>query len=185
VETAVQWIYNHIRYVVRAKRARPRTKLGRERLASVMETEWVEMCWDVGHSLTMMQAHGIPFAPVIDAVSSRLMVEFPDLVDLQAGGLQRMRRFYLDYFERPDLLPRLRMVSWGCHLLIQERCRDPMQQEFYLEMCIRKKWTPEDLAKALESRSYELSAAPAAEDTVSPGVSGESEGSEVFPIQGS
>jgi hypothetical protein len=162
VETAAQWIYNHIRYVVRAKRARPRTKLGREKQAVAVEREWVEMCWDVGHSLAMMLAHGIPIAPVIEAVSSHLIKEFPDVKDLEAAGIQKMRRFYLDYFERPDLLPRLRLVSWPCHMLIQDRCRDPLQQEYYLELCVVKGLGPEDLTMAMASRSYEISAAPAA-----------------------
>lgn len=182
IETAVQWIYNHVRYVVRAKHARPRTKLGRERQAAALETEWVAMCWDVGHSLTVMQAHGIPSGPVIEAVSSRLKIEFPDLPDLEAAGLQRMRRFYLDYFERPDLLPTLRRVPWRCHLLIQERCRDPLQQEFYLELCLRKKLSPEELAKAVAARAYELSAASTIDGAIS---EGEREDSGVFPVQGS
>lgn len=158
-ETGVQWIYNHVRYMLRALQARPRTRAGRERLDSNIGAEWVAMCWDVGHSLVMMQAHGIETPEIIKTVSGRLRSEFPDAKDLDPAGFARMRQFYLDYFERPRLLPRLREIAWECHLLIQERCRDPMQQEFYLELCADRKLRREGLAKAMESRAYELSAA--------------------------
>jgi hypothetical protein len=163
IETAVQWIYNHIRYVMRAKHGRARTKVGKERQSAALEAEWVGMCWDIGHSLVMMQAHGIAVAPVIESVSKRLQTEFPESGDLGGAGLLRMRQFYLDYFERPHLLPKLMKIAWACHLLIQERCRDPLQQEFFLELCARKKMAREDLAKAMDERAYELNAAPAAE----------------------
>jgi hypothetical protein len=154
IETAIQWLHDTIRCHLRAQREwNPPPPPG----------EWVVLCWDVGHSLSMMQAHGIPAEPVIEAVSRRLIEEFGSDAegDLSAYGLRTMRQFYLDYFERPHLQPLLRAVDWGCHKLVLALCRDPMQQEFYLDLCRTLGLDVESLSAALKDRRYEFSAASA------------------------
>ena len=143
VETAIQWLYDTLRYQLLSGGNRRR--------------EWSAVCWDVGHSLTMMQAHGIPIGPVIDSVSGRLLREFT-AKGLQPKDFQQMRRFYLNYFERPQLLPRLAELSWDHHDYILDHCPDPLEQEFYLDLCLREKMSRRALARAVESRKYELSA---------------------------
>lgn len=150
IETAIQWLHDTIRVQVRA-----RAEAG----GAASAEEWVTLCWEVGHSLTMMQAHGIPAQPVIEAVSGRLIAEFGSDGDFTPYGIRIMRQFYLDYFERPHLQPLIRAVSWDCHKLILALCRDPSQQEYYLELCRSEGLTAEALSEAVKSRRYELSAA--------------------------
>jgi hypothetical protein len=153
LETAIQWLHDTIRCHVRARREwNPPPPPG----------EWVMLCWDVGHSLSMMQAHGIPAEPVIEAVSRLLTAEFGSDGDLSPYGLRTMRQFYLDYFERPFLQAKLRSVSWDCHKLILALCRDPLQQEYYLDLCRAQDLTPEGLTQAVKEKRYELSSGPSA-----------------------
>lgn len=150
VETAIQWLYDTLRCHMRALREwNPPPPPG----------EWVMLCWDVGHSLVRMQANGIPAQPVIEGVSEKLVAEFGAVADLTPGGIRVMRQFYLDYFERPHLQAILRAISWDCHKIILAHCRDPLQQEFYLDLCRAKALDSEALALALKDRRYEVSAA--------------------------
>lgn len=150
IETAIQWLHDTIRVHVRAQREGHAPSGG-----------WVSLCWEVGHSLSMMQAHGIPAQPVIDAVSGKLVGEFGSEGDLTPYGLRTMRQFYLDYFERPELQAKLLDVSWDCHKLILAMCRDPLQQEYYLELCRAQGLGAEALSAALKERRYEMGAAAA------------------------
>lgn len=150
LETAIQWLYDTIRCQLRAQN---------ESATPPPASDWVNLCWEVGHSLSMMQAHGIPAQPVIDAVSEKLTAEFGSEVDLSPYGIRTMRQFYLDYFERPQLQAKLRLITWDCHKLILALCRDPMQQEYYLELCRTEGFTAETLATALKEKRYEFSAA--------------------------
>lgn len=152
IETAIQWLHDTIRVQVRARR---------EGNPPTADLDWVALCWEVGHSLSMMQAHGVPAQPVIDAVSERLVAEFGAEGDFTPYGIRTMRQFYLDYFERPQLQPLLRAVTWDCHKLILALCRDPSQQEFYLELCRSEGLSAEVLSEALKDRRYELSASSA------------------------
>ncbi len=162
IDTAIQWLHDTIRVQVRARREAEGTADAGANAAAerpAFGEDWVTLCWEVGHSLTMMQAHGIPAQPVIDAVSDRLISEFGSEGDFTPYGIRTMRQFYLDYFERPHLQPLIRVVPWDCHKLILALCRDPSQQEYYLELCRSEGMTSEALAEAVKSRRYELSAA--------------------------
>ncbi len=150
-ETAIQWLHDTIRVHLRARR---------DGKPSPVSDEWVGLCWDVGHSLAMMHAHGIAVPPVIEAVSAKLRLEFLGAKGLFPADLQLMRLFYLNYFERAQLLPKLRTIPWDRHALILERCRDPLQQEFYLELCVKENLNRDGLLEALKAQRYETSALP-------------------------
>lgn len=146
LETATQWLHDTIRCQIRSRR---------ETGAAADPAAWVDLCWEVGHSLSMMQAHGIPAQPVIEAVSEKLTGEFGPEADCTPYGLRTMRQFYLDYFERPGLQPLLRAVNWDCHKILLALCRDPAQQEYYLVMCRSQGLSAEALAQALKDKRYE------------------------------
>ncbi len=150
-DTAIQWLQDTIRVHLRARR---------EGNLPLISSEWVGLCWDVGHSLTMMQAHGISAQPVIEAVSAKLRLEFLGAKGLMPADFQMMRLFYLAYFERPDLLPMLRVIPWECHAVILDRCKDPVQQEYYLSLCVTQSLSQDGLLSALKEQRYELSSAP-------------------------
>jgi hypothetical protein len=150
-DTASQWLYDTVRVHLRARKE---AKLG-----SVGEN-WVGLCWDVGHSLTMMHIHGISVQPVIENVSSKLRLEFLKAKGLLPSDFQLMRVFYLNYFERAQLLPKLLTIPWERHVVIFEKCKDPLQQEFYLELCSKEKLNQEDLLAALKAQRYEMSSLP-------------------------
>jgi hypothetical protein len=149
VETAIQWLRDTVRCHLRAA----------DRGIPGEPGPWVDLCWDIGHSLAMMQSHGIPVPPVIEAVSSQLRKEFPGERGLRPSDFQQMRHFFLTYFERPQWLPRLRAAAWDLHAYILENCKDPVQQEFYLELCLGEGCTLAELARAIRSSRFELSAA--------------------------
>jgi len=148
LETATQWLHDTIRCRYRSRR---------EAGMDADPSAWVDLCWEVGHSLSMMQAHGIPAQPVIESVSGKLVDEFGPESDFTPYGIRTMRQFYLDYFERPALQPLLRMVNWDSHKILLALCRDPAQQEYYLEMCRSQGLSAEALTKALKEKRYEWS----------------------------
>jgi hypothetical protein len=147
--TAVQWLYDEIRVYLRARRE------GKQPPAP---GDWVGLCWEIGHSLSMMAAHGISLNPVVAAVSGKLRMEFVGVQGLMPADFHLMRSFYLNYFERADLLPRLRQIPWDRHEAILELCKDPVQQEFYLDLCLKEGLNRESLLEAISRHRYETSA---------------------------
>ncbi len=148
-DTAIQWLHDTIRVHLRAAQ--------RDGKAFINSEEWVSLCWDVGHILAMMHFHGIAVPKVIETVSAKLRLEFIGAKGLLPTDLQMMRAFYLNYFERATLLPKLRGIPWNCHVTILDKCKDPLQQEFYLALCIKEEMKREDLVAALKEQRYENS----------------------------
>ena len=146
--TAIQWLHDEVRVYLRARRE------GRQ---PPNPSDWVGLCWDVGHSLSMMAAHGISLKPVLVAVSGKLRMEFVGVKGLMPSDFQMMRLFYLNYFEREELLPKLRLIPWDRHEVILERCKDPVQQEFYLELCLKENLNRDALLDAFKKQRYEMS----------------------------
>ena len=149
--TASQWLHDTIRVHLRA---------GTDGKTRPVAEDWVELAWNVGQCLAMMHIHGIDVPPVIAAVSDKLRSEFQWAEGLFPVDLQMMRLFYLNYFEREQLLPKLRALPWDCHEIILDRCKDPMQQEFYLELVLKEKLTKEGLLASLKSQTYETGVLP-------------------------
>ena len=150
VETAIQWLWDTVRCHLRSA----------DRGSPGEAGHWVDLCWDIGHSLAMMQSQGIPVPPVIESVSCQLRKEFPGERGLRPSDFQLMRHFYLVYFEKARWHSRLREVPWDLHAYLLETCKDPLQQEFYLELCLREVSTLAELARAIRSSRFELSATP-------------------------
>lgn|GEM_PF-2201407 len=147
-ETAMQWLFDEVRVHLRARRD------GKQ---PPSPGDWVGLCWDVGHSLSMMAAHGIAVQTVVEAVSAKVRLEFLGVQGLMPADFHLMRLFYLNYFERAELLVQLRLIAWDRHVFILERCKDPGQQEFYIGLCLKEGLNQAGLLKAFTAQRYEMS----------------------------
>ncbi len=150
-ETATEWLYHTMRVHMRAQR---------DNIQPSRPKDWINLCWDVGNSLTMMHIHGIAITPVIENVSAKLRLEFLGAKGLMPSDIQKMRVFYLNYFERKNLLPKIQLVNWECHIFILDHCRDPLQQEYYLDFCAQENCDLAGLESAFKAQRFELNALP-------------------------
>src|SRR5437016_3137629 len=63
------------------------------------------------------------------------------------------RRCATAAFEK--LAPLVREVGWSHNLIILERCKDPLEREFYLRMTRKFGWSKNVLIHQIENQSYE------------------------------
>jgi predicted nuclease of restriction endonuclease-like (RecB) superfamily len=66
-----------------------------------------------------------------------------------------MRLFYESYAESEKLAPLVREIGWTHNIVILEKCKDELEQEFYLRMTRRFGWTKNVLIHQIENRTYE------------------------------
>ena len=52
-----------------------------------------------------------------------------------------MKAFFEDYSGLEKLAPLVREIGWSHNILIMERCRDPLEQEFYIRMTRKFGWS--------------------------------------------
>ena len=68
-----------------------------------------------------------------------------------------MKAFFEAYNGLEKLAPLVREIGWSHNLAILERCKDPLEREFYLRMTRKFGWTKKVLIHQIDNQSYEKS----------------------------
>ena len=92
-----------------------------------VNTELIEMYWDLGQLITEKQEQYGWGENVVRRLSKDLRVELEGMSGLSAQNLWRMRQFYLTYKDSENLSAMLREIGWSQHLEIL-RCRPNMSE---------------------------------------------------------
>jgi predicted nuclease of restriction endonuclease-like (RecB) superfamily len=68
-----------------------------------------------------------------------------------------MKAFFEAYRGLEKLVPLVREIGWSHNLVILERCKDPLEREFYLRMTRKFGWSKNVLIHQIDNQSYEKS----------------------------
>jgi hypothetical protein len=74
-------------------------------------------------------------------LATDLQTEFPGAGGFSASNLWRMKSLFETYSSMEKLAPMAREIAWSHNLVILERCKDPLEREFYLRMTRKFGWT--------------------------------------------
>ena len=80
---------------------------------------------------------------------------FPDLKGFNRRGLYRMKQFYELYKDNEKVSTLLTQLSWSNHLKIMSACKSMEERIFYMNMCIKEKYSARELARQIDSGYYE------------------------------
>lgn len=122
-----------------------------------VNTELVELYWDVGSLLVERQTDGTWGKSVVQQLAVDLQQAFPGVGGFSASNLWRMKAFFEAYRDQEKLAPLVREIGWSHNLVILERCSDALQREFYLRMTRKFGWSKNVLIHQISNQSYEKS----------------------------
>lgn len=117
--------------------------------------ELVTLYWDIGRMVTERQAAGAHGTAVVKRLAADLQVEFPGMVGFSWRNLFYMSEFFTAYCNKPKLQPWVAIIGWTQNLVILQRCKEPLEREFYLRMTKKFGWTKNVLIHQIENQSYE------------------------------
>ena len=117
--------------------------------------ELVGLYWDIGHLIVERQRGESWGKSVVERLAADLMLEFPGVKGFSASTLWRARLFHEAYASHPKLAPLVREIGWSHNLVILERCKDPLEREFYIRMTRKFGWSKNVLIHQVENQSYE------------------------------
>ncbi|MDP1561310.1 MAG: PDDEXK nuclease domain-containing protein [Pirellulaceae bacterium] len=117
--------------------------------------ELVGLYWDIGQMIVSRQQGASWGKAVVQQLAEDLQVEFAGIKGFSAANLWRARAFYEAYRESEKLAPMVREIAWTHNLLIMERCKDPLEREFYIRMTKKFGWTKNVLIHQIENQSYQ------------------------------
>ncbi len=78
---------------------------------------------------------------VVEQFAADLRTEFPGVGGFSASNLWRMKAFFEAYTGLEKLASLVREIGWSHNLAILERCKDPLEREFYLRITRKFGWS--------------------------------------------
>ena len=126
-----------------------------------VNTELIQLYWEIGGEIDRQQREQGWGKSVVEILAKELQKEFPGVQGFSARNLWLMRSFYIEYSQntslhplgaeihRPSLPALLAEIGWKKNCVIMEKCKDPLEREFYLKMTKRYGWTKDVLIKRL------------------------------------
>ena len=115
----------------------------------------IDLYWGIGKEIYNQQQEKGWGKSIVEVLAQELKKEFPDVKGFSASNLWRMRNFYVTYCDFENLAPLVREISWTKNIAIMEKCKDPLEREFYIKMTKKYGWTKDVLINHIENQSYE------------------------------
>ncbi len=125
------------------------------RALQAVNRELINLYWELGKLIMDRQVKYGWGRNVVENLALELQMEFPGESGFSASNLWRVRNFYNEYHAHEFLAPLVREIGWTHNLHIFEKCKAPLQREFYLRMTKKYGWTKAVLIHHIENQSYE------------------------------
>lgn len=115
----------------------------------------INLYWDLGRMISERQKGNTWGKQIVNRLSKDLCLEFPGVKGFSSANLWRMKLFYQNYSAQLKLAPLVREISWSHNIAVMEKCRDPLEREFYIRMTRRMGWSKNVLIHQIENKTYE------------------------------
>jgi predicted nuclease of restriction endonuclease-like (RecB) superfamily len=120
-----------------------------------VNTELIELYWNIGEYIDEKIEKSDWGEYVVKELSDYLIKKEPRLKGFSDKNLWRMKRFYSTYKNHPKLSALLRKITWTHNLSIFSRCKTVEEREFYLNQCIKDKWSYRELDRQISACLFE------------------------------
>ncbi|MCL1819432.1 MAG: PDDEXK nuclease domain-containing protein [Oscillospiraceae bacterium] len=132
-----------------------------------VNAELIQLYWEIGGEIDRKQREQGWGKSVVEILAKELQKEFPGVKGFSARNLWLMRQFYVEYSQKANLKPMVAEIqnailpplvaeiSWSKNIIIMQKCKDPLQREFYIKMTKRFGWTKDVLINNIENRAFE------------------------------
>jgi predicted nuclease of restriction endonuclease-like (RecB) superfamily len=117
--------------------------------------ELIRMYWSVGEYLSAKCAESGYGESFIDETAKFMKQEHPEIRGFNRRGLYRMRQFYETYNGNEKVSTLLTQLSWSNHLHILSGAKTIEAKEFYMELCVRERYSARELERQIDSAYYE------------------------------
>jgi predicted nuclease of restriction endonuclease-like (RecB) superfamily len=132
-----------------------------------VNVELIQLYWEIGGEIERQQSEQGWGKSIVEILAKELQKEFPGIQGFSARNLWLMRSFYIEYSQNSILHPLgaeisqnilpvlLTEIGWKKNVVIMQKCKDPLEREFYIRMTKRYGWTKDVLINNIENRAFE------------------------------
>ena len=136
-----------------------------------VNVELMQLYWEIGEEIDRQQREKGWGKSIVEVLAKELQKEFPGVQGFSARNLWLMRNFYLEYSQNANLQPSVAdsaghsqntilpplvaEISWSKNVVIMQKCKNPLEREFYIKMTKRYGWTKDVLINNIENQAFE------------------------------
>jgi predicted nuclease of restriction endonuclease-like (RecB) superfamily len=143
---------NYLNFV---KNIKQRIRAAQYEALKSVNKEMILLYWDIGNQIVINQKKYGWGKSIVESLAKDLQIEFPGVSGFSASNLWRMRKFFLNYSDKPKLAPLVQEIAWAHNIIIVEKCKGDLPREFYLRMTKKFGWSKNVLIHQIENQSYE------------------------------
>jgi predicted nuclease of restriction endonuclease-like (RecB) superfamily len=136
--------------------------------ARAVNTQLIELYWDLGKLITEKQQEAGWGDAVIDQVARDLTRELDGVKGFSRRNLYYMQRFYGFYQEQDEFVQQLvAQIPWGHNIEIFQKVKEPDKALWYVRKTLENNWSRNVLAHQLDSQLFERQGAKTGIDNFS------------------
>ncbi|MBI2966403.1 MAG: DUF1016 domain-containing protein [Bacteroidetes bacterium] len=115
----------------------------------------IELYWFIGETIVNLQEKGSWGDGVVEKLSQDLKMKYPEQRGFSVQNLWNMKKFYLTYRDKAILQTLSGELSWSNNVLILDKIKSIEENEFYLKMSIKERWSFRELQRQIDSAYFE------------------------------
>lgn len=115
----------------------------------------IELYWFIGETIVNLQEKSKWGDGVVEKLSQDLRMKYSDMSGFSIQNLWYMKKFYLNYRDKPILQTLSGELSWSNNILIIDKTKTIEEKEFYLKMCLKERWSYREFRRQIDSAYFE------------------------------
>ncbi|KTC84367.1 MULTISPECIES: PDDEXK nuclease domain-containing protein [Legionella] len=114
--------------------------------------------WDIGSYVSEKTTAGSWGQGVVEELAQFISSKSASFQGFSARNIWRMKKFYETYSPYPKLSTLLTEIGWSNHLHILSKTKTIEEKEYYLMLASKRNYSSRDLARLIDSSSFERTA---------------------------
>jgi predicted nuclease of restriction endonuclease-like (RecB) superfamily len=127
----------------------------KQKAFSSVNTILIELYWNIGEHISKKTIKENWGKGIVQELANFIAQKEPNLQGFTARNLWRMKQFYETYQGNEKLSTLLTQLSWSNNLLILSASKSEQEREFYVNLCIKERYSYRELERQIKSGLYE------------------------------
>ena len=127
----------------------------RNRALQAVNNDLIHLYWQVGKYISEKVDSEKWGKGVVANLADFIQRNEPDLKGFSDKNLWRMKQFYEVYQGNEKLATLCRELSWSHNRIIFARCKTDEEKHYYLNLCIKERYSVRDLERQINTSSFE------------------------------
>ncbi|RTK95261.1 MAG: DUF1016 domain-containing protein [Neisseriaceae bacterium] len=115
----------------------------------------IDLYWNIGKIISQQVASSKWGKSIVSELAKFIVKQDPEIKGFSDKNLWRMKQFYETYHDNPKLSSLVREIPWTHNTIIFSRCKSAEEQEFYLQLMIKDKYSSRELERQIDASLFE------------------------------